>query len=274
MRVRGSWLGVSLSRQIHALTEIIAILAVGVGLVVAGVGASTASAEITEYPYPEAPFGGASEGQIAAGPEGDLWFAGVAGPVIWGGVGRFSPPGEWLDIAAEEPSMDTNAFVGNGTNGIAVGPDGNLWFTAGAGIGRIKPSGTPPEAEDFFLPSVAAASLGGITAGPEHENLWFTDVEAPNTNKIGRINATSHLMTEFTLPAGNELGAGVGGLGNDDIAVGHEGNLWFTEPASHAVGVINTKGEFQHQFFVATSPWVSPLGPTATCGSPMGRPRM
>jgi virginiamycin B lyase len=260
MRVRGSWLGVSPSRRINALTGTIAILAVGVGLALAAVGASAASAEITEYEYPQVPFGPASEGQIAAGPEGDLWFAGVAGPVMWGGVGRFSPPSDWEDIGAEPPGTGNNAFVGNGTNGIAVGPDGNLWFTAGHGIGRIKPSGTP-EAEDFFLPSVEAASLGGITAGPEHENLWFTDVEAPNTNKIGSINATSHLITEFPLPAGNELGAGVGALGNDDIAVGHEGNLWFTEPASHAIGVINTKGEFQHQFSVATSPLGIAAGP-------------
>jgi hypothetical protein len=44
MHVRGSWLGVSLSRRIHALPGAMAmLLAIGFGPVLAGVGASTAS---------------------------------------------------------------------------------------------------------------------------------------------------------------------------------------------------------------------------------------
>ncbi len=29
----------------------------------------------------------------------------------------------------------------------------------------------------------------------------------------------------------------------DDIAAGPNNTLWFTEPGSHAIGVINTEGE-------------------------------
>ncbi len=238
-----------------------------------------AAAEFIEYEYPSSPFGGGASGQLAFGAEGDLWFAGVDGPSPSvagsgnGGIGRLSGPGDWEDIGAEPLGTFDNEFEGDGPVGIAVGPEGSMWFTAGRGIGRIEPSGTPPQAENFLLPTVQEAiakngkgsslpntSLGGITAGLEHENLWFTETEG-NVSKIGRINATSDALTEFTLPAGNELGSGVGGLGDDDIAVGHEGNLWFTEPASQAIGVMNIKGEFLHKFAVATFPSSIAAGP-------------
>jgi hypothetical protein len=69
MHVRRSSLGVSLSRGIHALPGAMAmLLAIGFGPVLAGVGASTASAAITEYPsYPTS-----NPQQIVAGPDGNL----------------------------------------------------------------------------------------------------------------------------------------------------------------------------------------------------------
>src|SRR5438128_83039 len=60
---------------------------------------------------------------------------------------------------------------------ITAGPDGNLWFTDGAGeIGRITPGGGIT-----LFPTPDGA--WGITAGPD-SNLWFAD---PGGNKIGRI---------------------------------------------------------------------------------------
>jgi streptogramin lyase len=60
---------------------------------------------------------------------------------------------------------------------ITAGPDGNLWFTDGAGeIGRITPSGAITA---FPVPDGA----WGITAGPDG-NLWFTE---EGGGKIGRI---------------------------------------------------------------------------------------
>jgi virginiamycin B lyase len=277
MHIRASGRGTGLSRVIRGLPGAITVLlAIVAGPMLTGVGVSTAAAEITEYEYPQDPFGGGPGEQIAVGPEGDLWFAGVGGPSPAGagsgngGIGRLSAPSEWEDVGSEPRGTFNNVFEGNGTVGIAVGPDNNLWFTAGRGVGRIKPSGTPLEAEDFYLPTVEKAnnnkeplpgtSLGGIVAGPEHENLWFTETEN-TTNKIVRVNAASHVMTEFPLPASNELGTGIGGLEDDDIAVGHEGNLWFTEPASQAIGVMNIKGEFLHKFPVATFPLSIAAGP-------------
>src|SRR5437763_14371406 len=55
---------------------------------------------------------------------------------------------------------------------ITTGPDGNLWFTEGAGpIGRITPGGAVTE---FSAGITAGASPLGIAAGPDG-SLWFTE---------------------------------------------------------------------------------------------------
>ena len=111
--------------------------------------------------------------------------------------------------------------------GIAVGPDGNLWFTETQGnrIGRITPGGAITE---FALPN-DGSSPEGITAGPDG-NLWFT--EGPG-NRIGRIT-TAGTITEFPLPHATSNPAG--------IAVGPDGNVWFTEFGGNRVGKITTSG--------------------------------
>ena len=66
-------------------------------------------------------------------------------------------------------------------SGIAVGPDGNLWFLENNGnrVDRITPAGviTP-----YPVPTINAF-LEHIVAGPDG-NLWFTE---GGGNKIGRI---------------------------------------------------------------------------------------
>ena len=66
-------------------------------------------------------------------------------------------------------------------NDIAVGPDGNLWFTdAGQNeIGRITTAGAITK---FPVPT-AASGVFGIIRAPDG-NLWFTEQAA---NKLGRI---------------------------------------------------------------------------------------
>src|SRR5450432_1506095 len=60
--------------------------------------------------------------------------------------------------------------------GIATGPDGNLWFTEYTGnkIGKITPSGVITE---YPIPT-ANSSPYGIVTGPDG-NLWFTESTAP-----------------------------------------------------------------------------------------------
>jgi streptogramin lyase len=79
--------------------------------------------------------------------------------------------------------------------GIAAGPDGNLWFTEynGNRIGRITPAGVITE---YSAGMSAGASPWSIAAGPDG-NMWFTEF---NGNAIGRITVP--------VPAPALLGAG------------------------------------------------------------------
>jgi streptogramin lyase len=114
------------------------------------------------------------------------------------------------------------------TGGIAVGSDGNLWFTetSNNAIGMINP--TTHAVSSFPVPTYESGNnLFGIAAGPDG-NLWFCERFA---NKIGMINPTTHVITEFTVPVANAQPR--------EITAGPDGNLWFTENAVGDIGMIN-----------------------------------
>jgi streptogramin lyase len=109
---------------------------------------------------------------------------------------------------------------------IAVGRDGNLWFTetVTGRIGRVTPSG---RFSAFLIPT-ANSEPRGIAAGPDG-NLWFTE---GGSNKIGRITP-SGTITEFPVPArSNPRG----------ITAGPDGNLWFSEWSANKIALITPSG--------------------------------
>jgi streptogramin lyase len=137
-------------------------------------------------------------------------------------------------------------------NAIALGPDGNVWFTesAGAGaIGRITPAGTITEFTTGLFP---ASKPTGITAGPDG-NLWFTEAAGPG--RIGRITP-SGTITEFTTGlTTNSQPTG--------ITAGPDGNLWFTEAAGTGrIGRITTSGTIT-EFTTGLTGNAHPTGITA-----------
>jgi streptogramin lyase len=118
--------------------------------------------------------------------------------------------------------------------GIATGPDGNLWFTEFTGnkIGRITLAGGITE---FPIPTPNSGPRA-ITAGPDG-NVWFTEYTA---NKIGKITP-SGVITEYPIPTANSSPYG--------IVTGPDGNLWFTESTApfmpqqfYKIGKITTSG--------------------------------
>lgn len=123
-------------------------------------------------------------------------------------------------------------FASSGT--IAVGADGNLWFTEPSGdrIGRITPHGVVREFSAGITPFSAPA---GIAAGPDG-NLWFTEngAFAGGGGRIGRITP-SGVITEFSngMPSGAQPAS---------IALGADGNLWFTDTVNPRIGRITTAG--------------------------------
>jgi virginiamycin B lyase len=155
-------------------------------------------------------------------------------------------------------------------NGIANGPDGALWFTAGYTIGRITISGVqsyypvpfPPQGaiavgpdnalwftgSDDSVGVIGRIGLDGevlqyptptldsfplaITAGPDGA-MWFTESFA---NQIGRIT-TAGVISEYPIPTPNGYPIG--------IASGPDGALWFTESIGNQIGRITTAGVIQ-----------------------------
>jgi virginiamycin B lyase len=112
--------------------------------------------------------------------------------------------------------------------GIALGADGNLWFTEEYGdrIGRITPRGVVTEFSAGLTPFSLASS---ITAGPDG-NLWFTE----NAGRIGRITPAG-VISEFSagIPSGAQPVA---------IAAGSDGNLWFSDSTAPRIGRITPTG--------------------------------
>jgi streptogramin lyase len=157
--------------------------------------------------------------QIAAGPDGNLWFGEYSGGA--NKIGRITPGGVITEFPI--PSGISHPL------GIAAGPDGNVWFAEyGAHkIGRITPAGVITEFQ------IAAGIIGpyGIAAGPDG-NLWFTE-NSGFANKIGRITPAG-VVTEFSIPTANS--------GPSGIAAGPDGNLWFTESSANKIGRITTAG--------------------------------
>jgi streptogramin lyase len=114
---------------------------------------------------------------------------------------------------------------------VAVGPDGNLWFTTGEdnSILRVTPSGT----QTVFTDAQSELdNTWGITAGPDGA-MWFTNLD---NNRIGRIDVTTGDITTFP-------NAGV--TSAITITTGPDGALWFTNiGGSDTIGRVTTAGAF------------------------------
>jgi len=202
---------------------------------------------------------------------GIVWFTTHHAPLT-----RNNPASPTGEVHASPAGIVTEFLIpapNSYSAGIAVGPDGNLWFTEDIGyqneisdskIGRITPGGTITE---FPLPT-ANSGPQGITPGPDG-NLWFTESVS---NMIGRITPRG-AVTEFPLPTAysNPWGITPGPDGNlwftgldmigritpsgtvtefplpvdsspVGIVAGRDGNLWFTAPGSDKIGRITSSG--------------------------------
>jgi streptogramin lyase len=208
-------------------------------------------------------------GGITTGPDGRLWFTYTPDPVVapnylgaitTGGsavdyqvgstgspqyisdtIARGSDGRIWLGYDDAIARMSISGVIGQGDvfplpapaasvpNELALGPDGNVWFTESvpAAVGKITPSGQIT----LFRTPTASSLPFGIAAGPDGR-MWFAERDA---DKIGAIptDATSSAdITEY--PIG---GSNVGAL---NIAAGPDGRMWFNETNTGSLGAITT----------------------------------
>jgi hypothetical protein len=182
---------------------------------------------------------------IAAGPDGNLWFADGGSTRA---IGRIAPATQ----AISEFSAGLNA--GSAPLGIAAGPDGNLWITdlgTTKAIGRITPA---THVISEFSAALNAGSYPEDIAAGADGSLWFSDPSG-TTGAIGRIT-TAGAINEFS--AGLSAGSFPGG-----IAAGPDGNLWFTAGGTRAIGRITTPPTAVTVSATATGPTSAAVSGTA-----------
>ena len=180
---------------------------------------------------------GASPGDIAAAPDGNLWFT----EEVLDNIGVFNPSNGSI-------AQLNNLTAGIAPQGITTGPDGNLWFTEAFGHngnGQIAMINSTTHALTEFpaLPN-AASYPTNIVAGPDG-NLWVTETSVlGHKAQIGMINPTTHAISEIPLPNPNSQPFG--------ITVGPDGNLWFAESNANQIGMINPTTHAISEFAVPT----------------------
>lgn len=109
-------------------------------------------------------------------------------------------------------------------DGIASGPDGNLWFTEELGdkIGVITPGGSITE---YSLP--VGQPIEPTSIAVDGANLWF--IGAYNS-AIGEITPSGQISW-YPLP-----GSPFGSQAPNAITLGPDGNLWFTDNYANMIG--------------------------------------
>jgi streptogramin lyase len=203
-----------------------------------------------EYPvpfedpaYPELPSG---PGALAVDTHDDVWFTDDG----------YNSEGQY-EIGYVTPAGTLHKFkiatLWSSPVGIALGPDGAMWFTE-QGVGKIGRAtklgiqelpiswGAYPVRGEYHEPSAIALGSDG--------NMWFTDIAPDEAGQasIGRVTPAGAL-TEYPIPVPYNSPIA--------IALGSDGDMWFTE-SPNGIGRISPAGEISE--FAAPGISGSPQG--------------
>lgn len=151
---------------------------------------------------------GASAVDLAAGPNGDMWFTDSATPAI----GRITADGTVTEFTS-------GLRAGAKPYSIVAGPDGNMWFSdsSGVALGKVMADGTITE---YAAPQYTNSEALGIAFGPSGEP-WIVG--------FGSQPLLAHLTqgsieAEFLPVAMTPTGA---------LAADSHGNLFFVAQNGH-----------------------------------------
>lgn len=167
--------------------------------------------------------------------DGSVYVAEHGGPYLGTHVARISPGGrvtEWNDTD-EEPM------------GVAPGPGATIWFTQRcAGLGVLKGG----KLKQYIVPGITGES-SAIVRAPDGA-LWFSE---DGTVRIGRVDRSGKLTTF----AGLYYESKYNDIANA-VAVGPDGNLWWTAFDSNAIWSTDLHGRVVHVYHIPTpgsQPW-------------------
>ena len=172
----------------------------------------------------------ASGGSAQAGAAGDSSIAGAGGDPSLGGNGGSCPTrcsaSAYCDAGTCRSRITEFSIgrMGAAPEAITRGPDGNLWFTDGAKVGKITMDGTITEFDavtpaDLHYEGEEVWVIPAITSGPDG-NVWFLvrmSAGVGNVAKITPNGATTQFQYGATAPRPSA------------IVAGPDGNLWVTE---------------------------------------------
>lgn len=193
-------------------------------------------ATATTYPLQKVT-GGGPVGPLGIGSGGNVWFSQVHEETYVPG-GEVHYPSR---IAQIDRQGEVKIVADARAEGMALTAGGSVWFTGGFNsVGRVDPDGTVdtvllPESEKEFI------SAGGPIVVGSDGNAWFSAYRSPKFGvqggtvaAIDRVTADG-TVTEFPLP-------GAGGAPTR-LALGSDGNVWFTELVEDRVGRIAPSGQ-------------------------------
>lgn len=185
------------------------------------IGRITTTGSIKEFPIAMAglPF------DIVSGP-GGLWFVQVNAQYI----ARITTSGVVTEFYAY-----TGSAANNLTGGIALGPDGNLWFTKFSAVSSMTAVGT---VTDHLVATTSDPAT--IVVGPD-KNLWFNEFNPPR--QVAKIT-TGGALAEYPIPTAGDAPSG--------IASGPDGAIWFTDYLPD-ISRVTTAGTFTSYYPVGSS---------------------
>jgi virginiamycin B lyase len=199
------------------------------------IGRVTTDGAISEFALPQ----GSDARDIVAGSDGALWLAATGTDSI-----------ERVATDGTVTAFPIGGGDGNEPRSLALGPDGNVFFTQRAAqIGRISPEGKITE---FARPrpAVRIAAAGGY--------LWFTTRTRPYKYSAGPNGGIASMTTTGQATAApcprlpdNECVGTISAL-----AAGPEGAPWFAEGTRKVLG-----GGASHQLAEEEPIFVGPFNP-------------
>ena len=169
---------------------------------------------------------------VFTAPTGDFWYA-------------FTVPNEpdlgeiFITNSSYQQKFPQAITRSGGYGPMIVGPDRMVWaagesdvhlpqFDIKPSLDRIDPF-TRKLLHSYALP--ATASITAMVSQSSLNSVWFADA---GRNVIGRIVTTTGFIQTFRVAIAN---AGLAG-----IALGQDGNLWFTESNANKIGRFNPAG--------------------------------
>jgi streptogramin lyase len=191
-----------------------------------------------------------SGGLLAAGSNGSMWMVGNFAPKAdvghghtFGGYNPFNGNGYGggyesrstsagpcqIALIGADNTVDLFPTKYDEISALAIGPDDRPWFATadGADIAEIDKDGSVRK-----VAYVKGAEITSLALLRSDSTMWFNDA---GNDRLGRISADGS-VTFFNVSTGGQP---------QDVTVGPDGKLWFTEPSLGKIGSMSPTGQLK-----------------------------